>query len=88
MPSPKIITPSLGADFNATYKDKVIDLGSVVKGDDGHDWCFVQASAAIAAAADVIVTEPAFTAAAGAGAWTTRVAIPINNFGWVRRKVI
>lgn len=53
-------------------------LGTVVHGSDGHDYCFVKASADIAAASSpgtqVTITEPAFTAAAGSGGWYAPVA--------------
>lgn len=48
-------------------------LGQIHQGSDGYDYIWVEASADIAAAAapgtEVTITEPAFTAAAGAGGW-------------------
>lgn len=57
--------------FNITSPS--YQLGQVHQGSDGHDYIWVLASANIAAAAapgtQVTITEPAFTAAAGAGGW-------------------
>lgn len=70
-------------------------LGSKVQGSDGHDYVLVQASATIAAAAapgtQVTITEPAFTAAAGAGGFyapNSTIApsgVPSGGFFWARR---
>lgn len=70
-------------------------LGSKVVGSDGKDYVLVQASAAIAAAAapgtQVTITEPAFTAAAGAGGFyapnstTNPLGVPSGGFFWARR---
>ena len=73
-------------------------LGSKVVGSDGHDYVLVQASAAIAAAAapgtQVTITEPAFTAAAGAGGFYAPNStilpggVPISAFFWARRGTV
>lgn len=73
-------------------------LGSNVTGSDGHIYVMVQASAAIAAAASpgtqVTITEPAFTAASGAGGYyapNSTVApsgVPIGGFFWARSAAI
>lgn len=70
-------------------------LGSAVTGSDGHVYVMVQASAAIAAAAapgtQVTVTEPQFTAAAGAGGFfapNSTIApsgVPAGGFFWARK---
>lgn len=53
-------------------------LGNKEVGNDGHDYVWVKASATIAAAAapgtQITITEPAFTAAAGAGGFYAPVA--------------
>lgn len=53
-------------------------LGNKEVGNDGHDYVWVKASATIAAAASpgtqITITEPAFTAAAGAGGFYAPVA--------------
>lgn len=70
-------------------------LGSKAVGSDGHDYVLVQASAAIAAAGgqgtQVTITEPAFTAAAGAGGFyapNSTIAtggVPSGAFFWARK---
>ena len=57
-----------------------VPLGTIVRAKNGRMYCYVEQSAvSIADNTPVIVTEggppPAFTAAAGAGAWTTRSGI-------------
>ena len=79
MPSPFRTNPSLGpnlsqvmANGSVWYDPKNIaspKVGDWSVGDDGHNYVFVQASSAIAAAASpgtaVTITEPAMTAASG-----------------------
>lgn len=68
----QVLKPSAGGvwydDDGATVSPK---LGTKETGDDGHDYVLVQASGTITAAASpgtqVTITEPAMTAAAGAG---------------------
>lgn len=70
-------------------------LGTKQDGSDGHAYVLVQASAAIAAAASpgtqVTITEPAFTAASGAGGFyapNSTVApsgVPSGAFFWARK---
>lgn len=105
MPSPFRTNPSLGPNLwqvidNPSWYDGRANgpspqLGDWSVGDDGHDYIWVQASASIAAAAapgtQVTVTEPAMTAAAGAGGFyapnsTVRpTAIPSGARFWARR---
>jgi hypothetical protein len=68
-------------------------LGTPVIGNDGHTYVYVKASAAIASGVAIIVTEPAFTAATGAGLYTApvtagAVAIPIGAFFHARRTLL
>jgi hypothetical protein len=78
---PLMVTPSLGVSingviYNALNPPKHIALGFMGKGDDGHDYVFAAASAVVAAGPTVVVlTEPAFTFATGAGAWTYTGAV-------------
>lgn len=91
-------TPSLGTDLDYVGAKPYYDgnfpvpspkLGSVVKGDDGHDRVWVQASANIAANTAVIVTEPAFTAAGGAGAFSTSGTAVLNGqYFWARSNTL
>jgi hypothetical protein len=87
-------TPVLGAGLNNIIRagelaPKQAVLGTVVKGDDGFDYVFAQASAAIAGTGNVVVilTTPANTVATGAGAWTwvPAIALAIGDRAWFRR---
>lgn len=98
------ITPSLGPnlstndglvgtlpywDSNSTVPSPA--LGTVVKGSDGHDYVFAQASAAVATNTVVILTEATWTFATGAGAWTAPTVTggtPINQYAWLQRTLI
>lgn len=93
------ITPSLGAALDVVSAKPFYDnnfavpspkLGTKVVGDDGHDYLFVQASANVAANTAVVVTEPAFTIASGAGAFSTRAgqAFTSGQYGWVRSNAL
>lgn len=93
------ITPSLGPDIEQTgpmYYDNEQDgvsyeLGTVVRGNDGGEYFWAQASANIAATAttgtQVTVTFPAWTVATGAGGFYTRpgVAYSTGDIMHVRR---
>lgn len=100
MPSPFRVNASLGPNLSqvvpatgdwysnpGTVSPKVGDWSA---GDDGHAYIFVKASATIAAAAapgtQVTITEPAMTAAAGAGGFFAPVAGVANGaFFWARK---
>jgi hypothetical protein len=103
MPSPFRTTPQLGPNLYQTvggtsvwYDPKNIvspKVGTRETGDDGHDYVFVQASAAVAAAAApgtaVTITEPAFTAATGAGGFTAPVAgVASGGYFWARKTAL
>ena len=93
-------TPSIGININYVGTLPYYDgnsavpspaLGTVVKATDGHDYIWAQASAAVASAAVVVLTEPAMTVATGAGAWTAPTivgGVPINNYAWFKRTAI
>lgn len=83
------ITPSLGMDFDRVDTTPAFRVGNKVVGNDGHSYVYVLASGAIAAAAapgtQVAITEPAFTAATGAGGWYAPVAgVASGSYAWVR----
>lgn len=84
------IDGTLGVDLNRIDDAAAFKLGLQVTADDGHDYIYVRASAAIAASTVVVVTDPAFTAAAGAGAWTTVAgqAPAINQYFWAKRTAL
>ena len=64
-------------------------VGDVSEGSDGHKYVWVRASAAIASGATIIVTEPAMTAATGAGAFTAPAsAIASGDYFWARKTAI
>ena len=99
---PFAITPSLGADLD--YNDELPywdagrsvpspQLGTAVIGDDGHLYKWVKASATIAAAAApgtaVTITEPAQTAAAGAGGFNAPIAgVVSGEYFWARKTAL
>lgn len=100
MVSPFRTSNQLGPNLNQVVDDTGVwyDTGNKVSpkvgtkepGDDGHDYVFVRASATIAAAASpgtqVTITEPAFTAAAGAGGFYAPVAgVPNGDYFWARK---
>jgi hypothetical protein len=103
MVSPFRATPQLGPNLTQVlptggvwYDPKNIPspkVGTKEDGDDGHAYVFVQASSAIAAAASpgtaIVVTEPAFTAAAGAGSFYAPIAgVPSGAYFWARKQTL
>lgn len=105
--TPFRIEPSLGPDLwqvsTENYWDTIskavgsttitpsYPLGSAMVGQDGHTYVYVKASAAIASGVAIVVTEPAFTAATGAGLYTAPVitgGVPINAFFHARRTLL
>lgn len=105
MTSPFRTNPSLGPNLfqvvtpGAVWYDNpnVVSpkVGDWSVGDDGHSYVFVRASAAIAAAASpgtqVTITEPAMTAAAGAGGFYAPNStllpggVPSGSYFWARK---
>lgn len=104
MTSPFRTNPSLGPNLfqkvNAStvwYDNGKVSpkIGDTSMGDDGHLYVFVQASAAIAAAVapgtQVTITEPAMTAAAGAGGFyapnstTLPAGVASGEYFWARK---
>lgn len=86
------VVPATGSwyDPNGVVSPKVGDWSV---GDDGHSYVFVKASATIAAAASpgtaVTITEPAMTAAAGAGGFTAPTAgVASGAFFWARKSTL
>lgn len=83
------ITPCTGTPLTQTHTEPMVQVGSKVVGLDGHDHVYVRnGAAALDAAATVTITEPAFTIAAGAGGFTANVAIPANEYAWVRKTAL
>jgi hypothetical protein len=91
MASPYLIGGHIGAMINNADNVAQHKLGTVDKGSDGHEFIYVQATTALANGATVIITEPAFTAAAGAGPWTVQAVAPgvvANQCFWARRATL
>lgn len=95
MPSVIQTTPSLGASIGAIVNTsnpiKQSPLGTVLKGADGHDYIYAQATGVVAIGPTVVVlTEPAMTVATGAGAWTYTgtVALAANDKAWFKKTAI
>lgn len=94
------ITPSLGEDINYSKLVKPFydanaptispALGTVCKGSDGHDYVLAQASGTVSSGATVVLTEPAMTFAAGAGAWTAPAVTGMvsGSYAWLKRTAI
>lgn len=85
--------PGLGVNKVALVTDPAVKqhLGTVLAGDDGHDYMLAKASADIASAAVCILTEPAMTMATGAGAWTAPTitgGVPTNATAWFKKTAI
>ena len=83
----------LGPDPESVDDTPRINLGTVVRGDDGYQKIYVKASAAIAAAAapgtQVTVTAPAMTAATGAGGWYAPPSgVASGKFFWANKNAI
>ena len=100
--TPFRITPSLGPDLHQSetqyYWDSVTDPtgvgapsyqpGSKVVGNDGHEYVFVKAAAALAAGTDVTINETTWVATAGAGAYEAPVAVAANEWFHARKIAI
>lgn len=83
----------ISGNINAATIVPSYQLGTAVVGNDGHTYVYCKASAAIASGVAIVVTEPAFTAATGAGLYTApvtagAVAIPIGAFFHARRTLL
>jgi len=106
MPSPFRTNPSLGPNlwqvvrsgqgwYDGRANGPSPQLGDWSVGNDGHDYVWVQATGAIAAAAapgtQVTITEPAMTAAAGTGGFyapnntVMTTALAAGDRFWARR---
>lgn len=101
MTSPFRTNPSLGPNLHQVVSATGVwydgaqqiaspQLGDWSVGDDGHQYIWVKASAAIAAAASpgtqVTITEPALTAATGAGGFYAPVAgVASGSYFWAKK---
>lgn len=87
------VIPATGVWFNPLGTVISPQLGTRESGSDGHVYILVKASAAIAAASapgtEVVITEPAFTAATGDGAFFAPVAgVASGAFFWARQEAL
>lgn len=63
--------------------------GTRTVGDDGHAYVLVSASANIAANTAIVITEPAMTAAGGAGTYSTQgTAVTNGQYFWARSNAL
>lgn len=84
----QVIDPTLVYYDQANIASPVV--GDVSEGDDGHKYVWVRASAAIAAAGSggtqITITEPAMTAAAGAGGfYAPEAGVASGSYFWARK---
>ena len=101
--SPFRTNPSLGPNLHQIVEDGEVwfdvptrmspKVGDTSYGDDGHLYVLVRASAVIAAAAapgtEVTITEPAMTAATGAGGFFAPVAgVADDAYFWARKELL
>jgi len=84
----KSVTPIAGFDAEAVHSASSTfkpphSVGTTIKADDGHDYIYSRASAAIAADTVCILTEPELTMATGAGDWTSpSTALEADDHAW------
>lgn len=102
MTSPFRTNPSLGPNLhqivdpdNVWYDTDIVSpvVGDTSEGDDGHLYVFVRASANIASATPgtaIAITEPAMTAAAGAGGFQAPAgqAVTSGQYFWARKTAL
>ena len=79
-----------GVDFTLVEATPSFALGTVVRGNDGHNYVYARATGAIADDATAVLTEPAMTVASGAGDWTNRTGATLaaNDYAWVQKTAI
>lgn len=87
------VIPATGVWFEPEGNVISPQLGTRESGSDGHVYILCKASAAIAAASapgtEVVITEPAFTAAAGNGGFFAPVAgVASGAFFWAQQELL
>lgn len=93
------VTPILGTNDSVDFvvrsgelAPKQVALGTKTTNADGHELIWAQATGAIPASTAVVLTEPAMTVAAGAGAWSSRAftvtAYAAGDRAWFRKNAI
>lgn len=86
------VSPVLGIDHSVVYASTdtlPVPLGTVTRAANGRMYVLAQASGNVAIDTAVVLTEPAMTVAAGAGAYTTRSgALVSGQRAWVESNAI
>lgn len=83
------VTPVLGITLSTNDSTTpTVALGTAIIASDGHKYIYAKSTGTIAAATAVVLTEPAETFAAGAGAWTTVVASVSGDYCWLKQTAI
>jgi hypothetical protein len=87
MASPFANDQTLGVDLLRVDDVPAFKLGTKVIADDGHDYFYARASANIAAAGTVALTDPAFGTTAGATftAANNTIAVTSGQYFWARQ---
>ncbi len=82
----KPVTPILGVDFDDRnlVNENGLELGTLVNGDDGHEYIRVIASEVVATGT-CTVDLGTFIVTNAAGNFTADVAFLSGEFGWVKR---
>lgn len=85
------VTPMAGGrilQVNDPHND--FTLGTTITANDGHVYIYAKATGTINNAAAAVLTEPAMTMAAGAGAWTNTngVQLVANDEAWFKKTAI
>lgn len=80
------VIPMVGVNLTKNDSTQQRALGTAMIDDRNQTWVYVSCpGAAINAGTVVILTTPAQTIAAGAGAYTADYAFAAASFGWVRK---
>ena len=91
----KSVTPIAGFDPEAVHTATIaqpqppFDPGTRITADNGRDYIYAKASAAISADTQSTLTEPAMTMAGGAGDWDSPpVDMASGTFGWFKARSV
>jgi len=92
MPTSQNISPTLGVNVDLVYtatEALPVRLGTVIQAQNGRIYIFAQAAGVVANDTAVVLTEPAMTFVAGAGAYTTRAgAVTSGQRCWIESNAI
>jgi|GEM_PF-3149315 len=80
----------LGVDLTLIELTPSFAPGTIVRGNDAHDYIYALASSAIADDATAVLTEATMTVAAGAGDWTNRTggALAAGDYAWLQKTAV